>query len=42
MDFMIYGISKLPKYGESIFGSSYEFVPGGKGLNQALSFKTKK
>lgn len=37
MDLMIYGLSNLPKWGESSFGTSSEYAVGGKGANQALA-----
>lgn len=37
MDLMFYGVSKLPRYGVSVVGSAYEFVPGGKATNQAFA-----
>ncbi|MTI61378.1 MAG: ribokinase [Firmicutes bacterium] len=37
MDLMIYGVPKIPKYGETVFCDNYSYVPGGKGANQALA-----
>lgn len=37
MDLMIYGMQKLPQFGESVQGGSYRYVTGGKGCNQAIA-----
>ena len=37
MDLNIYGMQKIPNYGESVSCSRYAFSPGGKGSNQALA-----
>lgn len=37
MDLNIYGIEKLPRYGESIQSASYIYHTGGKGTNQAYA-----
>ncbi len=37
MDLMVYGVPKLPGYGESLSCESYAFFPGGKGSNQAFA-----
>jgi len=37
MDLMVYGVPKLPGYGESLACDAYDFFPGGKGSNQAFA-----
>jgi ribokinase len=37
MDLLVYGTPKIPEYGESVRCESYEFMPGGKGSNQAFA-----
>jgi len=37
MDLMVYGTPKIPDYGESLRCDYYDFVPGGKGSNQAFA-----
>lgn len=37
MDLMVYGMQRLPKFGESVPGASYRYVTGGKGCNQAVA-----
>lgn len=37
MDAMLYGVSKIPEFGESVICKSYDYVPGGKGSNQAMA-----
>jgi ribokinase len=34
---LVYHVEKLPKLGETIFGSDLKRLPGGKGLNQAVA-----
>lgn len=37
MDLMVYGVPKLAEYGESLLCGSYNYLPGGKGANQAVA-----
>ncbi|MCP1102695.1 ribokinase [Aequitasia blattaphilus] len=37
MDAMIYGVPKIPDFGESVLCRYYAYVPGGKGSNQAMA-----
>lgn len=37
MDVMIYGVPYIPDFGESVMCSSYCYIPGGKGSNQAMA-----
>jgi ribokinase len=37
MDLIVYGVPKIPKFGESIACSSYAYSTGGKGANQAYA-----
>jgi ribokinase len=37
MDLNVYGVPKIPKFGESIACSSYAYATGGKGANQAYA-----
>ena len=37
MDLMVYGMSKIPNFGESVSGKSYCYSIGGKGGNQAYA-----
>lgn len=37
MDLMVYGVPRLPGYGESLFCENYGFAAGGKGANQAVA-----
>ena len=37
MDLIVYGVPKIPEFGESIACSSYNYSTGGKGANQAYA-----
>jgi ribokinase len=37
MDLIVYGVPKIPKFGESIACGSYHYATGGKGANQAYA-----
>ncbi|QCJ44494.1 ribokinase [Bacillus sp. S3] len=37
MDLIVYGVPKIPKFGESIACSRYNYATGGKGANQAYA-----
>lgn len=37
MDLIMYNVERLPRMGESIYCSGYEYVTGGKGANQAYA-----
>lgn len=37
MDLMVYGVPKIPNYGESVLADSYSYSTGGKGSNQAIA-----